>query len=205
MQLSNPNLVYSIIYQNITDKFAQPGVASQFLDGFFHAKNKKRHLQAHLGPKSRQPKGRRDTKVEDDADLMRVILIDELDALITQKQDLLYNIFDWPSYDNSRVLVISIANTMDLPERLQNKIHSRIGNKRLVYQPYKVEQIQEILESRIEGINVFDENAIKLCAKKISAYSGDIRRSLALAKRAVEIYRKHHFGDFNQVATSKRN
>lgn len=135
---------------------------------------------------------------------MRVILIDELDALITQKQDLLYNIFDWPSYDNSRVLVISIANTMDLPERLQNKIHSRIGNKRLIYQPYKVEQIQEILESRIEGINVFDENAIKLCAKKISAYSGDIRRSLALAKRAVEIFRKTHFGDFNQIQNSKR-
>ena len=49
---------------------------------------------------------------------MRVILIDELDALITKKQTLLYNLFDWPCHQNSRLLVIAIANTMDLPERM---------------------------------------------------------------------------------------
>jgi len=40
-------------------------------------------LTQHLGPKSRGSKQRKDTKVEDEAELMRVILIDELDALIT--------------------------------------------------------------------------------------------------------------------------
>jgi len=44
-------------------------------------------------------------------------LIDELDALLTKKQQLLYNIFDWPSRPNSNLIIISIANTMDLPER----------------------------------------------------------------------------------------
>ena len=29
---------------------------------------------------------------------MRVILIDELDALMTKKQTLLYNLFDWPCH-----------------------------------------------------------------------------------------------------------
>jgi len=67
---------------------------------------------------------------------VRVVLIDELDALITTKQTLLYNLFDWPCYKDSKLLLISIANTMDLPERLQQKITSRIGNNRLVYEPY---------------------------------------------------------------------
>lgn len=52
------------------------------------------------------------------AEKVRVVLIDELDALITTKQTLLYNLFDWPCYKDSKLLLISIANTMDLPERL---------------------------------------------------------------------------------------
>ncbi len=50
---------------------------------------------------------------------MRVVLIDELDALMTSKQTLMYNLFDWPCHANSNLLVVSIANTMDLPERMQ--------------------------------------------------------------------------------------
>ena len=53
------------------------------------------------------------------AEKIRVLLVDELDALITQKQTLLYNLFEWPCNNTSRLLVISIANTMNLPERLQ--------------------------------------------------------------------------------------
>jgi len=56
------------------------------------------------------------------ASRIRVVLIDELDALITTKQTLLYNLFDWPCHSNSNLLLISIANTMNLPERLQAKI-----------------------------------------------------------------------------------
>lgn len=44
MQLANPNQVYSAIYQSITERNCTPAVAAQFLDGFFNAKNKKRHL-----------------------------------------------------------------------------------------------------------------------------------------------------------------
>jgi hypothetical protein len=38
-------------------------------------------------------------------------------------QTVLYNLFDWPSRQGSRLSIIGIANTMDLPERL----HPRIG------------------------------------------------------------------------------
>lgn len=57
--------------------------------------------------------------VQAEAKKMRVILIDELDALLTKKQTLLYNLFDWPCHENSRLVVVAIANTMDLPERMQ--------------------------------------------------------------------------------------
>ena len=39
------------------------------------------------------------------------------------RQTVLYNLFDWPGRKGSRLSIIGIANTMDLPERL----HPRIG------------------------------------------------------------------------------
>ena len=122
-----------------------------------------------------------------------MLLVDELDALITQKQTLLYNLFEWPCNQNSRLLVISIANTMNLPERLQSKIQSRIGNNRLVYQPYNKEQIKTILASRLTGIKVFDSKSIGVVSSKVAQYSGDMRRSLQITKRAVELCRDEFF------------
>lgn len=112
------------------------------------------------------------------ADKIRIVLIDELDALITTKQTLLYNLFDWPCHQNSKLLLISIANTMDLPERLQSKITSRIGNNRLVYEPYTSSQIKDILQSRLQNMNIFEAKSLDLVSKKVAQYSGDIRRSL---------------------------
>ena len=51
----------------------------------------------------------------------------QLDLLWTRKQHVMYNLFDWPNRANSKLVVIAIANTMDLPERmLMNKVASRL-------------------------------------------------------------------------------
>ena len=55
----------------------------------------------------------KNTDVKKLGEKLRIVLIDELDALVTKKQTLLYNLFDWPCHANSRLLVIAIANTMD--------------------------------------------------------------------------------------------
>lgn len=54
--------------------------------------------------------------------------MDELDQMVTAKQDVVYNFFDWPTQPGSRLVVIAVANTMDLPERtLAGKVRSRMG------------------------------------------------------------------------------
>ena len=117
MQITNPNLVYTIICEKITNQRLSPAQAALFLDDFFKKKDK-----AKLLIDKWQRRGSKKSSVETDArkaaQQMRIILVDELDALITKKQTLLYNLFDWPCHQNSRLLVISIANTMDLPERM---------------------------------------------------------------------------------------
>lgn len=58
-----------------------------------------------------------------------IVLMDELDQLVTTKQDVVYNFFNWPTLANSKLIVLAVANTMDLPERaMTGKVRSRLGS-----------------------------------------------------------------------------
>ncbi|XP_074077540.1 origin recognition complex subunit 1 [Macrotis lagotis] len=117
-----------------------------------------------------------------------VLLMDELDLLWTPKQDVLYNLFDWPTHRGSQLVVLAIANTMDLPERMMmNRVASRLGLTRMSFQPYTYKQLQEIIVSRLDGLKAFDEDAIQLVSRKVAALSGDARRCLDICRRATEI------------------
>lgn len=56
-----------------------------------------------------------------------MLLADELDLLWTRKQTVLYNLFDWPTRQQAKLVVLAVANTMDLPERIMiNRVASRL-------------------------------------------------------------------------------
>lgn len=55
-----------------------------------------------------------------------------------------------------------------------------VGMERMVFPPYNRDQISQILEERLKSIKVFKEDAIELCARKVSSLSGDIRVALAI-------------------------
>lgn len=95
MQLSNPHEVYTILWQNIKGIKVNPTTAAIQLDNHFNQQKLKKKAP----------------------DEIFIVLIDELDALMTKKQQLLYNIFEWPGRVNSGLIILTIANTMDLPER----------------------------------------------------------------------------------------
>eukprot|EP00494_Astrolonche_serrata_P002879 UN02885 len=116
-----------------------------------------------------------------------VILIDELDYFVTRKQKVIYNFFDWPSRAHTKMIVLGIANTMDLPERLTPRVQSRIGRQHLAFEPYSKKQIITILEERLKALNCFEQEAISFCAAKAASQTGDIRRALQICKRAAEI------------------
>ncbi|KAJ7770849.1 P-loop containing nucleoside triphosphate hydrolase protein [Mycena maculata] len=126
-----------------------------------------------------------------------VVLMDELDQLMTAKQDVVYNFFNWPTLAGSKLVVLAVANTMDLPERaMSGRVRSRLGMTRINFQPYKAEQLQEIVEARLASAkegqpddtqDVLHTDALKLTSKRISSVSGDARRILDICRRAVEL------------------
>ncbi|KAM3419292.1 hypothetical protein BST61_g5229 [Cercospora zeina] len=123
-----------------------------------------------------------------------VVLMDELDQLVTRNQGVMYNFFNWPQLRHSRLIVLAVANTMDLPERtLSNKISSRLGLTRITFPGYTHTQLMKIIQSRLEGVGqvVVEPDAVQFASRKVAAVSGDARRVLDICRRAVEIAEQH--------------
>jgi len=125
-----------------------------------------------------------------------VVVLDELDAFCEKNTKVLYDFLEWPNRPASRLIVVGIANTMDLPERLPPRLASRLGLNRIVYKAYDSRQLQSILESKMRGTPScqFQAGAIELCAKKVSVISGDVRRAVEICRRASEIACSTHVG-----------
>ncbi|KAI1280495.1 Origin recognition complex subunit 1 [Halotydeus destructor] len=159
LRLTDPYQAYTHIYQELTKERVPSKTAAALLSDYF------------IG-----------------GDEFVVLLVDELDVLCTKKQTILYHLFDWPNRPNSNLVVIAIANAMDLPERvMMSRIASRLGLTRLTFQPYTHKELQDIVLSRLDGLQAFDADAIQLVARKVAAVSGDARRALDICRRAALI------------------
>jgi origin recognition complex subunit 1 len=121
-----------------------------------------------------------------------VLLLDEIDYLLTKTQSVLYHFFDWPRRAcHNRLIVIGVSNTVNLPERLQSKVQSRIGSCRCSFKAYNSKEIVAILESKIQQASlhqkVFDNDAILFVSKKTASMSGDIRKAFNICRSAAEL------------------
>ncbi|KAM8819035.1 cell division control protein 6 homolog isoform 1-T2 [Rhynchonycteris naso] len=123
---------------------------------------------------------------------MIVLVLDEMDQLDSKGQDVLYTLFEWPWLSNSRLVLIGVANTLDLTDRILPRLQAREKCKpRLLnFPPYTKNQIAAILQDRLNQVSrdqILDSAAIQFCARKVSAVSGDVRKALDVCRRAIEI------------------
>uniref|UniRef100_A0A670ZE44 Cell division control protein n=1 Tax=Pseudonaja textilis TaxID=8673 RepID=A0A670ZE44_PSETE len=123
---------------------------------------------------------------------MALVVLDEMDQLDSKGQDVLYTVFEWPSLPNSRLVLIGIANALDLTDRILPRLQTRplCRPQLLNFSPYSKDQLASILQERLKkvsGEQVLDNAAIQLCARKVSAFSGDARKALDICRRAIEI------------------
>ena len=129
LKVVKPTDCYQLLWQKISSEELTWGASMESLDFYFN-------------------------KVPKDKKLPIVVLIDELDTLVTKAQDIMYNFFNWTTYANAKLVMIAIANTMDLPERhLGNKVSSRIGFTRIMFSGYTFDELKAIINLRLKGFN----------------------------------------------------
>ncbi|KAK3083536.1 hypothetical protein FSP39_024975 [Pinctada imbricata] len=123
-----------------------------------------------------------------------IMVLDEIDQLDSKNNEILYTIFEWPSLNKSRLVLIGIANALDLTDRVLPRLQARPNckPKLLNFAPYSKDQIAAILKDRLvqlekDGMCVMEPSAVQFCARKISAVAGDMRKALDVCRRSVEM------------------
>lgn len=118
--------------------------------------------------------------------------MDELDQLDSKNQSVLYTIFEWPAKPKSKLILIGIANALDLTDRILPRLQARceIKPNLMHFAPYNKEQLVEIFTDRLKEsstMNIFSPVAVQLLAGKVASVSGDVRRALDIGRRVVEL------------------
>ncbi|ETI49037.1 hypothetical protein F441_07041 [Phytophthora nicotianae CJ01A1] len=118
---------------------------------------------------------------------MLLVLLDEMDFMLAGKNQVLYNLLEWQTSASAKLVLVGIANTMDLPERLPTKIRSRLGGHRITFPAYTRAQLENIIQHRLLQLDIFSEEAIQICAKTLAHQSGDVRQALSLCRKSAEV------------------
>ncbi|KND01736.1 AAA family ATPase CDC6 [Spizellomyces punctatus DAOM BR117] len=143
-----------------------------------------------------------------------VVIMDEIDSLITKDQEILYKLFEWPALPGSRLVLIGIANALDLTERFLPRLKAKNCQPQLLnFNPYEIKDITEIIKQRLKCLEDVDDEtlrenmpspfksaisaakgnaplmhpmAIELCARKMAG-TGDLRKALDVCRHAIEL------------------
>ncbi|XP_076907258.1 cell division control protein 6 homolog B-like [Bidens hawaiensis] len=121
---------------------------------------------------------------------MMLVIADELDYLITKDRVVLHDLFMLTTLPFSKVILIGIANAIDLADRFLPKLQSLNCKPTVVsFRSYSMDQIIMILKQRLTALPyvVFQPQALELCARKVAAASGDMRKALGICRGAIEM------------------
>ncbi|KAG0351291.1 P-loop containing nucleoside triphosphate hydrolase protein [Gamsiella multidivaricata] len=146
--------------------------------------------------------------------IMYVVVLDEIDQLLTKDQDVLYKLFEWASTEGSKLTLFGIANALDMTDRFLPRLKARDCEPQLLnFNPYQVAEIRAIIMDRLFSLedDTKDESngkvegkdksetgkprvaplmqraAIELCARKVAAATGDLRKALDICRQTIEM------------------
>nr|XP_012149856.1 PREDICTED: cell division control protein 6 homolog isoform X2 [Megachile rotundata] len=139
---------------------------------------------------------------------MLLMILDEIDQLESKNQSVLYSIFEWPSICNSKLILVGIANALDLTDRILPRLQARceLKPKLMHFSPYTKQQICNIISERLSEAKVsdlFTGPAIQMLSGKVAAISGDIRRALDISRRVIEFAESHKLEQVLQPTNNK--
>lgn len=135
--------------------------------------------------------------------LILVAVLDEIDALVKERGDiLLYELTRInETLRGSKTTVVGISNDLRFKEFLDPRVLSSLSEEEIVFQPYKADELLDILSERAKL--AFDdgmllEGALGLCAALAAAEHGDARRALDLLRVAGELAERERAKNVNE-------
>jgi archaeal cell division control protein 6 len=134
-----------------------------------------------------------------------VLVIDEIDSLVDKNgDDILYNF----TRANERISaeqfisLIGISNSLTFKDKLDPRVRSSLSEEEMVFNPYTIEQLKDILVDRCKL--AFIEHAvpiatINLCAAMAGRETGDARKAIDLLRVAAEVAEREGSSTVNEI------
>ena len=127
----------------------------------------------------------------DKQDKVFIIVLDEIDRSFQKNGDDIFYFLTTINeiLQNSKVSIIGITNNVNFTELLGQRVKSRLGEEKIIFPPYNVEQLQDILMARARDAfddGVLDDDVIPYCAALSAQEMGDARRALDLLRLAAD-------------------
>ncbi|KAK8032813.1 P-loop containing nucleoside triphosphate hydrolase protein [Apiospora marii] len=124
-----------------------------------------------------------------------LIVLDEIDHILTLDLESLYRVFEWSMGKSSRLMLVGIANALDLTDRFLPRLKSRnLKPELLPFLPYTALQIKTIITARLKSLvpegaplPFIHPAAIELCSRKVSSQTGDLRKAFEICRRAIDL------------------
>lgn len=193
-KLSRPNMAFSYLWWvinarlKVVDWATKEAVSKVRREALLGAEAAKRQLDAYF-------KGEMDDTLQKQGTprISTFLLLDEIEALMTTDQDVLYTLFEWSRLPTAKLLIIGIANMIDMADKVHQKINSRLGRNRIVFAPYQPHQLRRILEQKMKGFERYFEDAsvFDYMAKKVGSSKGDARLMFEVCSRSLRFSELH--------------
>ena len=127
----------------------------------------------------------------DKEDKVFIIVLDEIDRSFQKNGDDIFYYLTTINevLQNSKVSIVGITNNANFTELLGQRVKSRLGEEKIIFPPYNVEQLQDILYDRAKNAfdeGVLDDDVIPYCAALSAQEMGDARRALDLLRMAAD-------------------
>lgn len=128
-----------------------------------------------------------------------LITLDEIDHILTLDLEILYKLFEWSLQKSSRLILIGIANALDLTDRFLPRLKARNLHPQLLpFLPYTASQIKNVIMTRLKSLVPKDSAtpnyvpflhpaAIELCSRKVASQTGDLRKAFDICRRAIDL------------------
>ncbi|KAK5306579.1 AAA ATPase [Exophiala xenobiotica] len=130
---------------------------------------------------------------------MHLVLLDEIDTLLSGECEVLYSIFEWAMHPSSSLILIGIANALDLTDRFLPRLKVKnVKPDLLPFLPYSAQQISKIISEKLRSllpaettvgadfIPLIHPAAIQLSSKRIASQTGDLRKAFSLVRRVID-------------------
>ena len=134
------------------------------------------------------------------SDRVYIVILDEIDNLLAQDLEILYTLFQWSLLPSSRLILIGIANALDLTDRFLPRLKARnLKPQLLPFFPYTAPQITSIINTKLKSLSLSDPTmpvdylpflhpaAVQLCSRKAASQGGDLRKAFDMVCRAIDL------------------